>query len=133
VSQLWPYRDSKGGIALYACRFDPNPEWKKRFDEAPSYKRPERPDRKTYRPLSFWQHEDGKTRWAWVAPKSGIPLYGSDKLAAKPNAKVIVCEGEKAADAAQELFPDCVAVTWYSGAKRVTKAPWDELAKSAKY
>src|SRR4029453_991187 len=65
----------------------------------------------------------------WVAPKSDVPLYNSDKLAASSDAKVIVCEGEKAADAAEELFPDFVAVTWYSGAPRVRQAPWDELTK----
>ncbi|MCI0601180.1 MAG: hypothetical protein L0Y60_17030 [Beijerinckiaceae bacterium] len=42
---------------------------------------------------------------------------------------MIVCEGEKAAGAAQALFPYCVAVTWYRGAKAVGKAPWKALNK----
>ncbi len=41
---------------------------------------------------------------------------------------MIVCEGEKAAIAAQRLFPDRVATTWYSGAKAVRKAPWATLS-----
>ena len=44
------------------------------------------------------------------------PLYGLDRLAARPDAPVIVCEGEKAADAAERLFPEYVAVTSPNGA-----------------
>jgi putative DNA primase/helicase len=40
---------------------------------------------------------------------------------------VIVCEGEKAARAAQHLFPDRVAITWLGGANAVHKAPWATL------
>jgi hypothetical protein len=129
VTKRWPYRNGTGEVVSYVCRFDPNPIWEETFKESPKHRQIEKPTTKTFRPQTYWRSEDGVVRWAWVAPKSDIPLYNSDKLAAKPDAKVIVCEGEKAADAAQEIFPECVAVTWYSGAKRVKQAPWGKLAK----
>ena len=128
MTKRWTYRNAAGELVFYVCRFDPNPTWKLNFANAPKGK-VEKPDHKSFRPLSYRQYEDGTTRWSWVAPSSGLPLYNAEKLANSPAAKVIVCEGEKAADAAQALYPDCVAVTWYSGAKAVRKAPWPTLAQ----
>ena len=49
-------------------------------------------------------------------------------LAARPDAPVLVCEGEKAADAARPLFPDYVCLSWPGGANAVDKAGWQALA-----
>jgi hypothetical protein len=78
--------------------------------------------------LSYCKFEDGSMRWAWVAPTSGIPLFLTCLLAENPTAKVIVCEGEKAAGAALALMGGPIAVTWYGGAKAVHKAPWGSLS-----
>ena len=61
-----------------------------------------------------------------MAPR---PLYGLDRLAACLEAAVILCEGEKAADAAAELFPEHVAVTSPGGSKAAGKANWSALAQ----
>jgi putative DNA primase/helicase len=127
ATNRWSYRNADGMLVFHVCRFDPNPTWEASFARAKG--KVEKPDHKTFRPSSFCKFEDGSTRWHWVAPQSDIPLYGADKLAANPTAKVIVCEGEKAAGAAERLFPDRVATTWYSGAKAVHKAPWGTLAR----
>jgi uncharacterized protein (DUF927 family) len=58
-------------------------------------------------------------------------LYGLDQLAARPNAPVILVEGEKTADAAQELLPGHVVVTWPGGSKAVGKVDWSPLAGRA--
>jgi Domain of unknown function (DUF6371) len=55
------------------------------------------------------------------------PLYGLDRLAARPEAPVLVVEGEKTADAASELFPDYVAVTAPGGSNAAGKADWSPL------
>jgi uncharacterized protein (DUF927 family) len=47
--------------------------------------------------------------------------------AARPDAAVVVCEGEKAADAAGALFPDLVAVASMNGAKAARAADWAPL------
>jgi hypothetical protein len=46
-----------------------------------------------------------RTGWHFKAPPWPGPLYGLDRLAAQPDAPVVICEGEKAADAAGRLFP----------------------------
>ncbi len=54
-------------------------------------------------------------------------MYGLDRLAARPNAPVIVTEGEKAADGAATLFPEHEAVTSPGGCKAAGKADWTPL------
>ncbi|MCD4487456.1 hypothetical protein LQR31_23570, partial [Chromobacterium vaccinii] len=49
-------------------------------------------------------------------------------LAARPDAPVVICEGEKAADAAAQLLPDHVAVCWMNGAEAANKADFRPLA-----
>lgn len=69
-----------------------------------------------------WQGASGTS---WPTPR---PLYNLAALAARPDAQVIVCEGEKAADRAQELFPRLVVVAWPNGAQSVSKVDWSPLA-----
>lgn len=61
----------------------------------------------------------------WPAPR---PLYNLPALTARPDAPVLVVEGEKAADAAARLFPAHAVVTWPNGAKATGKADWKPLA-----
>ena len=75
--------------------------------------------------LPLWW--DG-TGWKWKAPPSPRPLYGKRQLALKPDAPVLVVEGEKTADAAALLYPSAVVITWPSGCKAIDKADWSPLA-----
>jgi hypothetical protein len=72
----------------------------------------DRPDGgKEILPYTCWRNRAGQLEWRrkwWPEPR---PLYGLDQLAARPDALVIVTEGEKAADAAALIFPDAVAIT----------------------
>ena len=56
------------------------------------------------------------------------PLYNLHHLADRPDAPVIVVEGEKAADAAAAIFPDYVCTTWIGGAQSVGVAELLPLA-----
>jgi hypothetical protein len=72
--------------------------------------------RKQFYPLTYGVL-NGKTGWHDKAPDAPRPLYGLNRLShATPDATVLLVEGEKAADAAQRLFPDHVAMTWMGGA-----------------
>jgi putative DNA primase/helicase len=75
--------------------------------------------------LPLWW--DGSA-WKWKAPPTPRPLYGKQQLATKPNAPVLVVEGEKTADAAALLYPSAVVITWPSGCKAIDKADWSPLA-----
>jgi putative DNA primase/helicase len=83
---------------------------------------------KKIRPL-WW---DGSA-WQWKAPPAPRPLLNLDALHARPQAAVLIVEGEKAADAAARLFPKMVATTWPSGCKATGKADWSPLAGRSCY
>lgn len=78
---------------------------------------------KKIRPLWF----DG-TSWQWKAPPAPRPLLNLPQLAERPDATVLVVEGEKAWSAAATLFPTAVAITWASGCKALDKTDWSPLA-----
>jgi predicted P-loop ATPase len=109
ASHLYIYRDTAGTPVRYIRRYD-----------ATSY-------RPKYFTPATWGELNGVTGWHKKhAPKPHI-LYGLDRLAAAPNATVIVTEGEKSADAAQALYPAMACVTWSGGTGNVTSADWTPL------
>ena len=55
------------------------------------------------------------------------PLYGLARLTQRPDAPVLVVEGEKVADAAGVIFPDHVCTTSPFGALSAAKADWTPL------
>jgi putative DNA primase/helicase len=61
----------------------------------------------------------------WPAPR---PLYGLHHLVARPEAPVLVVEGEGTADAATELFPQHVVISWPNGTNATAKADWSPLS-----
>lgn len=83
---------------------------------------------KSFAQLTFWRNSAGRTEWRWKSPPAPRLLYGLDLLAARPDAPVIVCEGEKAAEAARVLAPGFVCVSWPGGSNAVDKAGWLPLA-----
>lgn len=98
-SNVWRYHDGAGALLFAVVRFNP-PGGKKQV-------------------LPFTCTATG---WGFKAPPAPRPLYGLDRLAANPEARVLVVEGEKAADAAHALFPDHVIVTWPGGSQATKKA-----------
>jgi len=60
----------------------------------------------------------------WPTPR---PLYRLPDLADRPDAPVLVVEGEKCADAAAALFPAVVVVSWSNGSKAVDLVDWSPL------
>lgn len=78
--------------------------------------------------------------WSWGArgdraPGWGVgalnvprPLYGLERLGVHPQSQVIVTEGPKKADAARDLIPQCVGVSWTNGANSWHKHDWSALA-----
>lgn len=110
-SMRWEYRGEAGELLCVVCRFEPKREG----------------ERKQFCPLTFCEDAKGKREWRWQGLPEPRPLYHLDKLAATPGATVIVCEGEKAADAAALLFPDAVTVTMLNGAQSPHKTDWQPL------
>lgn len=99
----WTYRDAQGAILCHAVRFQ--------FDDG----------KKDVIPMKL---VDGRWQWKGFAAPLKPPIYGLDRLAARPDAPVLIVEGEKTADAAAKLFPGHVCITWLGGCKAVRKVDW---------
>jgi uncharacterized protein (DUF927 family) len=109
ASRLWRYEDAAGGLLFAVARFD------------------QAGGGKVVLPQTLWL-KAGRLQWHWKAPADPRPLYGLKGLAERPDAPVLIVEGEKAADAARERFPGLVVVTWQGGSKATAKADWTPLA-----
>ena len=105
----WRYTDASGGLLGYVDRFDTAD------------------GEKVFRPLTYAAHVQGRTAWRWESWPPKRPLYGLQSLARRPIAPVVVCEGEKAADAAAMLLASYVTVTSPNGSKGAGKADWAPL------
>jgi hypothetical protein len=99
-SAIWTYHDAQGERVGVVVRWD-------------------RPDGKDIRPVA--RHADG---WRISAMPEPRPLYGLPQLAQAQ--RVLVVEGEKAADAARSI--GFIATTSASGAEAAAKTDWRPLA-----
>ncbi len=120
-SRVWFYCAADGAFAVAAARYD--------FAKADGS--PDKDVLPWCHGRRVWTDRNGQPRditgWHCKAPPAPRPLYGLDRLAARPAAPVLVCEGEKTADAAGLLFPDLVCVTSQGGSKAPGKADWTPL------
>ncbi|MHB2246008.1 DUF927 domain-containing protein [Pseudomonas fitomaticsae] len=109
-SKVWVYRDAKGQPLMALYRFDLGPH----EDGKP---------KKVFAPLTWCQRADGQsTQWRWQGLPDPRPLLRLDELAQRSDAPVVLCEGEKAADAATELLPNHVSTCWPNGSNSWHKA-----------
>ncbi len=104
-SASWAYRDKFGALLGHVARYDP-PEGRKQ--------------------IVPWVWADGRG-WVMKQFPDPRPLYGLERLVV--GARVLIVEGEKAADAAQAIVGDRYAVlTWPGGAQALGKADFSDLA-----
>jgi len=109
----YAYRDKKGDLLFYTLRLSDKKD--------PSYK--------AVLPLSYgyWKGNSNQ-KWAFKQYAStNRPLYNLHTLYQNPTKEVLVVEGEKAADAAKEYFPDHICITWSGGCGAVSKTDWSPL------
>lgn len=105
IATAYEYKSSSGETIQAVLRFDHPTESKE------------------IRPIVYFgRSKGGGDVYVIGSIKGQRPLYGLDQLAARPDARVLVVEGEKTADAAAKLFPDLVVITWMSGANSVHRA-----------
>lgn len=78
-------------------------------------------------PICWCRHKSGKEAWRQKSfPKPRL-LYRLPDLVGRPEASVLIVEGEKTADAALALLPQCVVTTWPGGCKALAYADWSHL------
>ena len=100
-TKRWAYRDANGLLLGYVARFDLGR------------------GKKEIIPQIFT-----KTGWKWKSFPKPRPLLNLEELAQRPDAPVLVVEGEGCVDAARRLMPAYVAVTWSGGGKAAHLADW---------
>lgn len=103
----WRYTDAEGRTLGYQDRI--NDDAGKRF--------------------TSWRWNDSASKWEAKATEKPRPLYGLAALNLRPDAPVLVCEGEKAADAARETFPRHVCVTSMGGSGAPRSTDWTPLRR----
>lgn len=107
------YRDQQGALLGYIARFE--------YDADNGRK-------KEYVPQTWCRNaQTGAIEWRKVSFPKPRPLYNLHHLAAKPDAVVILCEGEKKADAVMRMLPDVVGVSWAGGSKAIKHTAWEPL------
>jgi len=114
-SKVWIYRDAESRSLFVLYRFDKATDAEGKRE-------------KVFAPLTWCRNASGATQWRWAGLPEPRPLLRLDELAKRPDAPVVVCEGEKSADAAAELLPDHVATCWPNGAQSWHKADFSPLA-----
>ncbi len=103
-SAHWCYRDTHGRLLGFVARYDP-PEGRKQ--------------------IVPWVWADGRG-WTMKQFPDPRPLYGLDRLTI--GSRVLIVEGEKAADAAQAIVGERYAVlTWPGGSQALGKADFTPL------
>lgn len=106
----WEYRDAENRLLGVVCRFETSDGGKDIL------------------PLTWCTHPSRAPSWRYLAFPEPRPLYGLARLAARPEALVVVVEGEKCADALNGVLDGpLVAVSWPGGGKAVALADWRPL------
>ncbi len=102
----WVYNTKDGVPILFTCRF---------VDEN---------RKKQDRPLTYRQYKNGQCRWVWKSVDTPRLLYNLDQIHKHQDKPILVCEGEKAAEAAGELLSEYVAITSPNGSGSPHCADW---------
>jgi putative DNA primase/helicase len=106
----FPYFDKDGNFVFYIVRWN-----KENTNDG----------KKKTRPLRF--NREKNKWWKSLNSEEKRPLYNLLELKQRPNAKVIVVEGELKCEIAKRLFPGYVIVSSSFGGNAYSKTDWSEL------
>lgn len=107
-SKIWEYKEADGTTCGYVCRFDLTDGTKEVL------------------PLVYATNGE-KKQWRYLGFSKPRPLYNLQEIFSRPDATVLVVEGEKTAEAARILLPKTVVTTWIGGSNGVEHTDWTPL------
>lgn len=87
-------------------------------------------------PVAYCHNEaQGKSRWQLkgISDHGTKPIYKIEQIATNPEKPILIVEGEKTADKAQELLPEYNVISWIGGAQAVNKVDWSKLKDKVVY
>lgn len=103
---IWVYRDANGEPVMFVCRYI------------------DKQGKKHDLPWTYREYKDGKKDWDIKSIPTPRLLYNRHSFDQHPEKPVLVCEGEKAAEAASKLFPDWTSTTSSNGAGNAKSCDW---------
>ena len=109
---IWTYYTADRALAFHVARWPPA--------------EPNGP--KVVRPATWCRLPDGREGWTLAAMPVPQPLYKLPEILETTSKPVVVVEGEKCAEAAAQVFPDCLVTTWAGGTPAWKKTDWEQLA-----
>jgi putative DNA primase/helicase len=109
IDHIYPYRDRHGRLVAYVGRVDAKGD-----------------DGKEIFPLR-WHMSERAFMQAGFQKGELRPLMNEDQLAQRPEAEVLLVEGEKCVLIASALLPEMVVVTWMGGGGQVQDADFSSL------
>ena len=112
AAMQWCYRDAAGDPLFWIQRINLR-DGKKLFIHRTWI------DGKWHRPS-----KDDPFTSEWPAPR---PIYRLPELVGSGDAPVLICEGEKSADAAAGMLLEHVPISWPNGSKAISKVDWSPL------
>jgi hypothetical protein len=106
--KTWTFRDAEGLPLGVECRWISAEGKEVRF-------------------ATWCRHEDGREQWRLKHLPSPRPIFGLEKLAQRPRAPMLIVEGARKCEPAEQLFPDYVAIAWPGGSNGVRQVDWSPL------
>ena len=83
---------------------------------------------KEIRPFTYCESPAGRCEWRAKHLPAPRPLYRLDRIAQSAAAvPLLICEGEKAADAAGLLFPDLLSIASSGGSEAADRTDWSPI------
>jgi predicted P-loop ATPase len=108
--RVFSYRDADGALLGHVCRFLAS-------DGSP-----------LHIPLTWCRNHEDERAWRWIQFAPMRPLFGLDRLgAAQSDDHVLMAFDENAADAARELLPFLVGVSWPGGPRGMDQVDFSPL------
>ncbi|MCC2607338.1 DUF927 domain-containing protein [Planctobacterium marinum] len=107
---LWDYLSAEGQLLMRVMRFESKQNGQRKKD---------------FRPLTYGKLGNQTPRWHWRQLPKNRPLYRLETFIGQET--VVICEGEKAADACSMLFPSCFVTSWSGGSKAIEKTDFEPL------
>lgn len=111
-TRSWQYLDASGALLGIVARYE--------------YRNADGETKKEIRQWTWGSTDGANWRWDclhWMKPR---PLYGLDRLAARPEAAALFSEGEKATDAAA-ILSAYVNMGWPGGTQAVKHVDWSPM------
>lgn len=114
ITSIYPYKNIHNELLGYSVRFEALDGGKKQV-----------------LPVAYcYNAHMNKNQWRLKGfnDEGNKAIYGLEKIALNPEKPVLIVEGEKTVEKAQDLLPEYNVISWMGGAQATSKVDWSKLA-----